>query len=88
MTKSRRSPYTKGQLNKIIDGMVHPLARGDDKLMALVLDSVLHAIIEQDVETSARKFTKYNAPLLISELTKESRKRSRPKRSRGKSHRR
>jgi hypothetical protein len=88
MTKPRKALYTKGQLNKIVDGMVHPLARGDDRLMALVLDSVLHAIIEQDVKTSARKFMKYNAPLLIGELTKKRRKGSRSRRARGKNHRR
>ena len=60
---SRNRP-TKGQLNKLIDVLVHPLFR-EHGAGAVIADGILHSIVEGDVEESVIKFVRYNAKYLI-----------------------
>jgi len=54
---------TKGELNKIIDSVVHPLFRKSKAFV--IIDGVAHALIEQNPKESAIKFVKYNLIHLI-----------------------
>ena len=67
----RKSPYSKAELNKLIDAVIHPLAREDPSL--LILDGFLHALVEQNPPLTVRKFLKYNLLRLIANLKKPKR---------------
>ena len=64
--EARRRTYTKGDVNKLIDSCLHPLARQNSQI--LILDGFLHALVEQDPPRSASKFLVYNLPKLVSQL--------------------
>jgi len=51
-------PLTKGQLNKIIDTLIHPYFKKHP--FFVVIDGILHAMVEQNPEESIKKFIKYN----------------------------
>jgi hypothetical protein len=42
--KRKRSPYTVGEINRLIDVLIHPLAEKDTSF--ILLDGVLHALNE------------------------------------------
>jgi hypothetical protein len=63
MTKARRDPLTKGQMNRIIDVLVHPYATGADKAKVIAFDSMMHAIIERDLAASAEVHEIQRPPL-------------------------
>ena len=63
--KRRSRPYTKGELNKLIDDLVHPYAR--DQKGYYVLDGILHGIVERDPNVSMRKFIKHNLPRMLND---------------------
>lgn len=65
----RKASYTKGELNKLIDGICHPLCEGDKRF--LLLDGFLHALVEQDPPVTVMKFVKYNLPEIVKQLKKE-----------------
>jgi hypothetical protein len=67
MTKRKRP--TKGQLNKIIDVVVHPYFEKYPFL--ILLDGFAHGLVERDVRKSLPKFVRYNAPLIVKELVKK-----------------
>jgi hypothetical protein len=67
MPKTRKT--LKGNLNKLIDELVHPYFQ--EHPTAIILDGALHAIIEQDPEQSIRKFIKYNSYQLLKHLKKK-----------------
>jgi hypothetical protein len=56
-------PYTTGELNKRVDALLHPLAKADPAF--LVVDGVLHGIIEQNPPESVLKFFHHNLPKLL-----------------------
>jgi hypothetical protein len=58
--KKKRSSYTVGEINKLIDVLIHPLAEKDKSF--ILLDGVLHAFNERDPPQSLLKFIKYNLP--------------------------
>lgn len=62
---SRRT-YTEGDVNKLIDSCLHPFAR--QKAQILILDGLIHALVEQDPLRSASKFLAYSMPRLVSQL--------------------
>lgn len=64
--RSRPRPYTRGELNRAIDALVHPLAKRDTRLFAL--DAALHALVEKNPPVSVRKFVRYDLPLILSKL--------------------
>ncbi len=69
--KKRRIPYSNGDLNRLIDKVVHPLYRKNE--LFRVLDGLLHSIVEQDPLTSVKKFVRYNLPDLIKKTSKRKR---------------
>lgn len=48
--------YTQGELNRLVDSLLHPLAKGNSNVM--LLDGVIHAMIEQNPSESTLKFVK------------------------------
>jgi hypothetical protein len=46
----------------MIDGFMHPLARGERKVSVLLADAALHALVEQNLRESFADFIKYTAP--------------------------
>ena len=52
----------KGQINKIIDALLHPYFK--DKRVVL-LDGVVHAIVERNLPKSVEKFVRYNLKELL-----------------------
>jgi len=64
-TKRKFGPYSVGTLNKTVDLVFHPLAKGKAKIPVIVLDSLVHAAIEQNPGESLRKFLRYNLKKLV-----------------------
>lgn len=54
---------SKGKLNKLIDSLLHPLFKKHPGFV--ILDGVLHALVEQNPEESLHKFVKYNLDKLV-----------------------
>ena len=65
-TRKRRGGYTIGEVNRLIDSLLHPLAKEDGRI--LIIDGFLHALVENNPPLSARKFLAYNLPTVLSEL--------------------
>lgn len=53
-------------MNRLVDALVHPLAKENPYIM--ILDGVLHGIVEQKPSASTIKFIKYNLPRLLEQL--------------------
>jgi hypothetical protein len=66
--RSRNRLYSKGQVNYIIDSVCHPLAKVNRNF--ILLDGVLHGLVEKDPVQTAKKFVKYNLPTIIEEIRK------------------
>jgi len=64
-------PYTTGELNKTVDALLHPLAKVDPWF--LVLDGVVHGLIERTPSETVAKFIQHNLPALIAELSSKRR---------------
>jgi len=77
MPKRRRSAYTEGQINSLIDSVLHPLMKGEDKIPVMLLDFLAHSFVEQDPQKSSRKFVKYTLPKLVNETHRREGKRRR-----------
>ena len=67
-TRSRQG-YTKGEINLMIDTLLHPLSKQAPQI--LILDGFLHGLVEQNPTLSTRKFFKHNIPLLVQRLSGE-----------------
>jgi len=68
----RRKPkllYTTGELNKLIDGLCHPLFKTNPGFM--LVDGLLHGIVEQNPSVTVRKFIRHNLPKLIEQAEKD-----------------
>lgn len=63
--KMKKERLTTGEANKIIDALLHPLAKGKTKIPVMLLDSMLHACVEQNPKESAKKFVRYTLPKLL-----------------------
>ena len=74
---SRR--YTTGELNRTVDALFHPLGKLDTAF--LLLDGIIHGIIERNPPKSIAKFIHHNLPKLVAQLVR-SRKGSRRARPR------
>lgn len=59
----------KGELNRLIDNLVHPYFREYPAL--IVVDGLLHAMVEQDPDVSLTKFIRYNVPKLLKHLARK-----------------
>lgn len=56
--KPRSKPYSKGELNYIVDAIIHPMYRRSEAFR--IVDGFVHGIIEEDPPTSLEKFILYN----------------------------
>jgi hypothetical protein len=68
--KRTKQPYSKGEINKLIDTLIHPLERTDKRFV--LVDVLLHGLVEQNPPQTVRKFIKYKLPDLIRQLEKSS----------------
>jgi hypothetical protein len=64
--RRRKTAYTKGELNKLVDSALHPLF--EDSPIFIAVDEAAHALIEQDLRESVLKFIRYSLPTLIQKL--------------------
>jgi hypothetical protein len=71
LRKSRPKLYTKGELNQIIDSVLHPFFNSNQALIAV--DVLLHGLVEQNVSESTIKFVRYSLPKIVRKATSENR---------------
>jgi len=57
------APYTKGEMNMLIDGVFHPLKK--THWAFIFVDEAFHMINEGDVAQSLAKFVEYSLPELV-----------------------
>ena len=67
--KRKQRPYSKAELNKLIDALCHPLFETNKGY--ILVDGLLHGLVEQNPPLSLRKFIKYNLPKLIQQIEKK-----------------
>jgi hypothetical protein len=67
--KNQNRLYSKGKKNLVVDAIVHPLAEKNP--VFIILDEVLHVLIEKDVTVSAQKFAKYTVPFILKRYAKK-----------------
>ena len=65
----RKTLYTRGEQNKIVDALVHPLI--EKHWVFRLVDELGHAAIEQDPKESITKFARYSLPQIIRWLLSE-----------------
>jgi hypothetical protein len=58
-------------VNRLIDAFIHPLAKRYPEL--LILDGIIHGLVEKNPPESTVKFIKYNLPELLAELLRRRR---------------
>jgi hypothetical protein len=80
--KRRGIKVTKGDLNRIIDDIFHK--RFSENLGFVIVDGLLHAVVERDPEESDLKFVKYNVPVLVREMTRKKRVKGKRRRKKKK----
>ena len=61
--KMKTRPYSKGELNKLIDVLCHSLFKTNEGF--ILVDGFLHGLVEQNLPLSIKKFMKYSLPKLI-----------------------
>lgn len=66
--KKNKKQYSKGELNRLVDSVFHPLCGCSSVFM--VADTVLHGLIEQNPKLTVRKFARYTLPKIIEEILK------------------
>jgi hypothetical protein len=49
-------------MNSLIDSLLHPFMKGEDKIQFMPLDFLAHSFVEQDPQKSFRKSVKYTLP--------------------------
>lgn len=69
--KREKPPYSKGEINKIIDSLLHPWIKQYPWLIGI--DGLLHGLVEGDPAKSLEKFVRYNGPKLVRELGRQGR---------------
>lgn len=65
---SRKRQYSKGEINRLIDSLLHPLFDQSSALMAV--DTALHGLVEQNPPETIKKFARYTLPKIIEEILK------------------
>jgi hypothetical protein len=65
----KKSKYSKGEINKLIDKIFHPMYKKNESFR--LLDGLAHGLVEQDPKMSLKKFVRYNFPDLIEKLLKK-----------------
>jgi len=66
--KKKRSIYSKGEINCLIDSILHPLF--DLNPAFNMVDTIFHGFVEENPPETALKFLRYNLPRIIAELTR------------------
>jgi len=61
--RRRRSLYSKGEINRLIDCLLHPLS--DINPAFSLADAILHGLVEENPPETALKFLRYNLPRII-----------------------
>ena len=56
--RKRRRVFTDGELNRLVDGFFHPLAKRNRWFF--IVDGLFHGLIERDPHKTLRKFMRYN----------------------------
>jgi hypothetical protein len=67
-----RQLYTPGELNRLVDAILHPLARHNPSLM--LLDGLIHSVIEKNPKQSVVKFVQYDLPKVVEAYQKSTAK--------------
>ena len=73
--KGRGIKVTKGDLNKIIDDVFH--RHFPENIGFVIVDGLLHAVVERNPDESVRKFVRYNVPVLVREMARKRRSKRR-----------
>ena len=68
VTKKRSRPYTTGELNRLVDDLCHPFYKENQGFV--LVDAVLHGLVEKNPPESVRKFLRYNLPTIVKEALK------------------
>jgi hypothetical protein len=55
--------YSKGELNRLIDNALHPLFDNNPEFM--IVDAILHGLVEQNPSETTLKFIRYSLPKII-----------------------
>jgi len=66
--KKNEKPYSKGEINRLIDSALHPLC--DLSPAFIAVDTLLHGLVEQNPKESVGKFARYTLPKIIDEILK------------------
>lgn len=82
--KRRKAEFSKGELNRIVDAIFHPLVKKDSRF--IWLDTAAHALVEQNPSETIRKFCKYNLPKLMKPASKKNLNHTHGKRRRKRRH--
>jgi hypothetical protein len=61
--RKRRVPYSKGQVNRLVDDLVHPWIEQNEWF--ILLDEAAHGIVEGNMEETIIKFARYRLPGLL-----------------------
>ncbi|MDH5450939.1 MAG: hypothetical protein OEX77_08600 [Candidatus Bathyarchaeota archaeon] len=64
--KKKRNTYSKGELNRLIDSLLHPLIDRNPAFM--ITDVILHGLVEQNPSETTIKFIRYSLPKIIKEI--------------------
>jgi len=67
--KSSSALYSRGETNKIVDALAHPLIKKHKAFR--ILDELAHVVIEGNLEESLIKFIRYSLPGIVRELLSE-----------------
>ena len=69
--RKKSTTYRRGDLNRLIDSIFHPLYRKNE--LFRILDGLVHGVVEKDPVTSGKKLLQYNFPDLIKIFSKRKR---------------
>jgi hypothetical protein len=73
----KRKTYSDGELNRLIDAVLHPISKQHPEI--LILDGLLHGIVERNPAESIQKFIYYNNPKLLAHMIRNKKRRPRSK---------
>ena len=76
--KRRGIKVTKGDLNRLIDDVFHH--HFSENVGFVIVDGLLHAVVERNPEESIRKFVRFNVPVLVREMARKTRVKGRRRR--------
>jgi hypothetical protein len=69
LPRRKNQLFTPGEWNKLIDAVLHPLAKQDGRYWAV--DTFFHAVVEQDPRATVEKFVRYNLPKIAKQYLKQ-----------------